>query len=83
MLRYKIDIADALERIGMNIYQAKKTGIISQSTLEKLKEEDTSITLKTINRLCMLLDMQPKDLIGYVEDEEEKKEVLKNFKKKI
>lgn len=82
MLRYKIDIADALERIGFNIYQAKKTGIISQNTLNKLKKEDTSITLETINRLCILLDMQPKDLIGYVEDEEEKKELLKDFKRK-
>ena len=47
MLKYKINIADALERKGFNTY--------------------------SINRICMILDMQPKDLIEYVENEEEKK----------
>ena len=61
MLKYKIDIANALERKGFNTYRAKTTKILSQDTLE------------SINRICMLLDMQPKDLIEYVEDAEEKK----------
>ena len=72
MLRFKIDIADALERKGFTSYTAKKTKIISQDTLKKLKNEDTSISLESINRICMILDMQPKDLIEYVEKAEEK-----------
>ena len=75
MLRYKIDIADALERIGFNLYQAKKTGIISQVALNKIKNNDTSITLKTLNNICMLLDMQPKDLLIYEEVEKDKKNI--------
>lgn len=83
MLKYKIDIADALERIGFNLYQAKKTGIISQAALKKIKENDTSITLKTLNNICVLLDMQPKDLLIYEEVEEDKKniELFKTSKK--
>lgn len=72
MLRYKINIADALERKGFNTYRAKTTKILSQDTLKKLKNEDTNISLESINRICILLDMQPKDLIEYVENEEEK-----------
>ena len=72
MLKFKINIADALERKGFNTYKAKKTKILSQDTLKKIKNEDTSISLESLNRICLLLDMQPKDLIEYVESEEEK-----------
>ena len=73
MLKYKINIADALERKGFNTYKAKTTKILSQDTLKKIKEENTNISLESLNRICMLLDMQPKDLIEYVENKEEKK----------
>lgn len=72
MLKYKINVADALERKGFNTYKAKTTKILSQDTLKKINNEDTNISLESINRICMLLDMQPKDLIEYVETEEEK-----------
>ena len=73
MLKYKINIADALERKGFNTYKAKTTKLLSQETLKKIKKEDTNISLESINRICMILDMQPKDLVEYVENEEEKK----------
>lgn len=72
MLKYKINIADALERKGFNTYRAKTTKILSQDTLKKIKNEDTNISLESLNRICILLDMQPKDLIEYVENKEEK-----------
>lgn len=72
MLKYKINIADALERKGFNTYKAKTTKILSQDTLKKIKNEDTNISLESINRICIILDMQPKDLIEYVEDKNEK-----------
>ena len=72
MLRYKINVADALNRKGFNTYKAKTTKILSQDTLKKIKNEDTNISLESLNRICILLDMQPKDLIEYVETEEEK-----------
>ena len=72
MLKYKINISDALERKGFNTYKAKTTKILSQDTLKKIKEESTNISLESLNRVCILLDMQPKDLIEYIEDEEEK-----------
>ena len=73
MLKYKINIADALERKEFNTYKAKTTKILSQDTLKKIKNEDTNISLESINRICIILDMQPKDLIEYVEDDDEKK----------
>ena len=79
MIKYRINVGDALERAGINMYKAKKTKIISQDTLKKIKNEDTNISLESLNRVCAILDMQPKDLIEYIEDEEEKKVLFKNF----
>lgn len=72
MLRYKINIADALLRKGFNTYKAKTTKVLSQDTLKKLKNDDTNISMESLNRICAILDLQPKDLIEYVEDTDEK-----------
>lgn len=78
MIKYKINVADALERKGFNLYKAKTTKILSQNTLKKIKQEDTSISLESLNRICLLLDMQPKDLIEFVATTEEK-EIKKKY----
>ena len=78
MLRYKINVGDALERKGLNKYKAKRTGIISQNTLDNIKKENvTGITLKTLNTICAILDLQPKDIIEYVETPEDREAVKK------
>lgn len=79
MIKYKINVGDALERAGINLYKAKKTKILSQDTLKRIRNEDTNISMESLNRVCALLDMQPKDLIIYIEDEEEKRKLFENF----
>lgn len=80
MLKYKIDVGDALERKGFNTYKAKTSGLLSQDTLKKIKNEDTNINLKSINNICMILDLQPKDLLEYTETAEEAEQKKKyNF----
>ena len=80
MIKYNIDVADALDRIGFNLYKAKTTKLLSQDTLKKLKKEDTNISLESLNKICLLLDMQPKDLIAFEETPEETEEKKKyNF----
>lgn len=71
MLKYKFNVGDALDRAGFNMYKAKKSGLLSQDTLKKIRNEDTNINAKSINSLCLILDMQPKDLFVYVETPEE------------
>lgn len=73
MIKYKIDIADALKRMGFNMYKAKTTGLLSQDTLKKLSQDDTNISMESLNKICLLLDMQPKDLIVFEKTENEKK----------
>lgn len=72
MLKYRFDVGNALERIGFNTYKAKTSGLLSQDTLKKIRNEDTNINMKSLNNLCMILDMQPKDIFVYEETEKEK-----------
>ena len=62
MLKYKIDVYDALKRKGFTTYKAKTTNLLSQNTLNKIKNEDTAITLKALNAVCNILEMQPGQL---------------------
>ena len=71
MLKYKFNVGDALERAGFNMYKAKTTGLLSQDTFKKIKNEDTNISLKSLNNICLILDMQPKDIIIYEETAED------------
>ena len=71
MLKYKFNVGDALERAGFNMYKAKTTGLLSQETLKKIKNEDTNISAKSLNSLCLILDMQTKDIFIYEETAED------------
>lgn len=75
MLKYKIDVYDALKRKGFTTYKAKTTNLLSQNTLNKIKNEDTAITLKALNAVCNILEMQPGQLLEYVRDEEDEKKL--------
>ena len=82
MLKYKFNVGEALERAGLNMYKAKTTNFLSQNTLKKIKNEDTSISLDSLNKVCTILNMQPKDIIIYVEDDEEKENLLSKLSTK-
>ena len=82
MLVFKIDVIEELKKIGLTATNAKKSKILSQSTFTKLKNGDTNLSLETLNIICALLEMQPRDIIKFVETEQEEK-ILKNFKNSI
>lgn len=79
MLRYKINVADALERAGFTMYTAKKTGLLSQDAIKKIRNEDTNISIKALNNICMILDLQPKDILIYRESPEDAENKNKIF----
>ena len=76
MLQYKLDIIKEPDKVGINTTVAKKTGIFGQATMKKFKEKDTSISLDNLNRLCAVLEMQPRDIIKYVETEEDREKII-------
>lgn len=72
MLKYKFKVGDALERAGFNTYKAKTMGLLSQDTLKKIKSENTDISLKALNNLCVILDMPPGTILDFELTEQEK-----------
>lgn len=76
MLEYKIDIISELKKVGINTTVAKKTGIFGQETMRKFKNKDTSISLENLNRLCCVLEMQPRDIIKFVETDEDRTNII-------
>lgn len=76
MIEYKLDIIDELKRIGINTTKAKETGIFGQDTMRKFRNGDTRISVEVLNRLCCLLEMQPRDILKYVETSDDKENII-------
>lgn len=51
-----------MQEKGVTTYRIRKENIISQSTLQKLRE-GKPVTTETIERLCILLDCTPNDIM--------------------
>lgn len=60
----------------MNTTKARKTGVFGQETMRKFKNGDTSISLDNLNRLCCVLEMQPRDIIKYVETDSDRQNII-------
>ena len=71
MIRYKRDILDALKEKGYTSTIIKRDNLLPSQTLQNIKS-GKSITLDTLNKLCIMLRCQPSDLIECVVTDEEK-----------
>lgn len=66
MIYYKIDILKELKNKNLTTYTLKKDNILSGSLMNKIKNNNTDISLKKLDDICRLLGMQPGDIIGYI-----------------
>ena len=64
-----------LQTNGISYYYLESNGIDSQ-TCQRLKK-DKNINMKTLNRLCNILDLPPEKIIVYVPDEEPNGMIIK------
>lgn len=65
MLAYKINVIETLKESGYNSTRILKENIISQSAMQKLRNNEM-VGIKTLEQLCEILDMQPGNIIKYV-----------------
>lgn len=73
MIRIKIDVLPRLKENGYSTYKLRKDGILSESTIQKLRERKV-VSFETLDWLCGTLDLQPGDIIEYVETKTADKE---------
>lgn len=70
MLVYKFDVIPALKEAGYNTTRIRREKLLSESSMTKLRR-GVMVGNIELNKICKLLDMQPGNIIKYVEDEEE------------
>lgn len=83
MIEYKINIIEELKKLGINTTKAKETGIFGQDTMRKFREGDTKISVEVLNRLCCIFEMQPRDIIRYVETEDDREKIISKICDKV
>ena len=71
MLTYKIDVLEALKEAGYNQTRIYNERCISQTAMQKLRKKEM-VGIKALEQLCEILDMQPGNIIKYVENNPKK-----------
>lgn len=63
-MHYKIDMLSALKEAGYTTYRIRKDKLLSESTVQKLRNNEP-VSWENIETLCKLLKCQPGDIIEY------------------
>ena len=66
MLAYKIDVLATLKECGYNTTRLRKEKLLGENAIQKIRQGEM-IGAKSLDDLCRLLDMQPGNIIKYVE----------------
>lgn len=64
MLKYKIDVLQAITEAGYTSYQIRKEKLLGENALQAVRD-NKMIGMKALDQLCSLLDLQPGDIIEY------------------
>ncbi len=69
-MAFKINVLQALKDKGYSTYRIKNNKLLSQSTLQKLRE-GKPVSWENIETFCRLLEIQPGELLEYNPDTED------------
>lgn len=69
-LIYKFDVLVALKEAGYNTNRLRKEKLLAEGVIQSLRE-NKPISWSNLAKICTLLNIQPGDLLEYVEDEQE------------
>ena len=68
MLRYKIDVMQAITDRGITSYQIRNQKLLGENALQSIRD-NKMIGIKALDQLCSLLDLQPGDIIEHRKEE--------------
>ena len=71
MINYKIDVFKELKEKGYNQTKLQRDNLLPRQTMQNIKA-GKSITLDTLNKICIMLKMQPGDIIEVIPTDDEK-----------
>lgn len=70
MIRYKVDVIQKLKEAGYSTYRLQKEKLLATTTLVKLRNGNTTITVESLNAICDMLECQPGDLLEWHREED-------------
>ena len=68
MLKYKIDVLGELKSIGYTTYSIRRDKLLGEGAVQQIRD-DKVVGTTSLDKLCKLLNMQPGDIIEWVDDE--------------
>lgn len=66
MLVYKIDVLESLKEAGYTTTRLRKEKLLGENAIQYIRE-GKPVGAKALDSLCKLLDMQPGNIIKYIE----------------
>lgn len=73
MIKYKVDIIQALKDMGYSTYKIRKEKIFTEGQLQQIRDNKL-LTQDALNKVCSILQCQPGDILEYIPDDSETKE---------
>lgn len=67
MLAYKINVLETLKESGYTTTRLRKEKLLGENAIQSLRHNEM-IGLIALEKICAMLDMQPGNIIKYVED---------------
>jgi len=74
MLAYKINVLETLKEAGYNTTRLRKEKLLNESAIQYLRD-GKPVGAKALDNICMLLDMQPGNILKYIENKDMKDDV--------
>lgn len=66
MFVYKFDVLEALKEAGYNTTRLRKEKLLGENAIQSLRNGDV-VGIIALEKICKLLDMQPGNIIKYIE----------------
>lgn len=71
LLAYKIDVLETLKESGYNTTRLRKEKLLGENAIQSLRRGEM-VGIIALEKICALLDMQPGNIIKYVENADNK-----------
>lgn len=69
MFVYKFDVLETLKESGYNTTRLRKEKLLGENAIQSLRRGDM-VGIIALEKICSILDMQPGNVIKYVENVE-------------
>ena len=66
MFVYKFDVLESLKEAGYNTTRLRKEKLLGENAIQSLRKNEM-VGIIALEKICRLLDMQPGNIIKYVE----------------